>query len=415
MKQDECIDLMFEKYKQWLDKGVFTREYAAFELMKRNPYFMNLVTLYRLYDGKNRDKLSSVKYYKDDIIHTLNQVFLYTGWDIATGKETMNQQLSNWIDFDDSCAEEHYSGNKIWYSHIYNKYAEDESPEEQINNALEINRDKIKKMYPVDLDEFSDKSGKKRWLSHLLPATYLKINPLDSNEVIINKLKSYLAKAGSLVWNGDLNAKFDKNLEVKFGTYSAMSMPEIILKEEDSRIFTFDNGKYYDLPTARSLIMYDLVEVFGITSVEKLSTLLESKLGSVEFEHFMPYFDYRPASKNREIKLKTDYISKKKQEIINLISGGYLKLIYSDESIYIHKRLVRKNFSSADMSEIDNANVLDMSILREDFKSIEPSILFNLASLDEISIDEYRVWISKLHTQLNTYTISSNVYKVLLI
>jgi len=413
MKKDECIDLIFEKYKQWLVKGVFTREHAAFELMKRNPYFINLVILYRLYDGQNNDKFSFSQYDKDDVIHTLNQMFLYSGGDIATGKKAMNYQLSNWIEFDDSCAKEHYSGNNIWYSYIYNKYADDESPEEQIANTLEINKDKIKKMYPVDLDEFSDIEGKKRWLSHLLPATYLKINPLDSNEVIISKLKSYLAQADSLAWDGDIDAKFDKDLENKFGTYSAMSMPELILKEEESRVFTFNNGKYYDLATARSLIMYDLIEIFRITNVDELSKLLESKLGSVEYENFMPYFDYRPASKNRDIKFRTDYISKKKQEIINLISGEYLKLVYSDESISIHKRLVRKNFSSTD--EIDNTNVLDMSILEENFKSIEPSILFNLASLDDISIDEYKAWTSKLHAQLNNYTISSNVYKVLLI
>jgi len=405
---------MFEKYKKWLVKGVFSREDAAFELMKRNPYFINLATLYRLYDGKYSDKLSSVEYFKDDIIHTLNQIFIYSGSDIVREK-TMNQQLFDWIEFDDSCAKEHYSENKMWYSSIYNKYAKEESPEEQRVNSLTSNRDKIKKMYPVDLDEFSDVVGKKRWLSHLLPATYFKINPLDSNEVIIKKLKSYLANADSLSWNGDLNAKFDKDSESKFGTYSSMSMPELILKEGDTRRFTFDNGKYYDLATARSLIMYDLIEVFKITNVDELSALLESKLGSVEFENFMPYFDYRPASKNREIKLKTDYISKKKEEIINLISGEYLKLIYSDESISIHKELVRQNFSSVDESEIDNANILDMSILRENFKSIEPSIFFNLASLDDISIDEYRVWISNMHEQPSNPTTASNIHKTLLI
>ena len=417
MEIEEYLDLMFERYKTWLIKGVFTREYAAFEYMKRNPYFLNLATCYHyLAIEKHISKSMEQNYSMEDITHLFKQVFLYSGYDLEVQSRIKNNMLFQYLEFDDEVAESCSNTKQRWYSNIYEEYADEFS--EESSNELSIKRiDRIKKKYPIDLDLYVNLKFKKRWLEHLIPAMYIKINPLDSNTDILSKLKALLGDGDKHTWDGNLDETFiNKEDDNKRFQFSALATPEIILDERDVRNFTFENGKHFDLASAKSLIMYDLIKIFKINDAVKLKKLLEENFGEENFHAFDPYFEHRRASKNFEVKFKTDYISKKNKEVQDRISGGYLELIYPRESIDIHRELLQETIENKDLQYYKKILLNDKGFMLGKIKSTNTAGIFSaVVGLDTITTDEYTTWIESTYIRLDNEKIQENIFRTILL
>ena len=416
MENEKYLDLMLARYKTWLEKGVFTREYAAYEYMKRNPYFLNLATYYNYLSSEKQSlKVSNQNYSMDDITHILKQVFLYSGYDLAVQSRVKNDILSQYLEFDDEVAESYLNPKRRWYSDIYEEYF-DELIEDNSNELSTKRIDIIKKKYPIDLDLYTNLKFKKRWLEHLIPSMYIKINPLEANEDILHKLKALLGAGDKYTWDGTLDENFiNKEDDNKRFKYSALATPEIILDERDLRGFTFDNGKHFDLASAKSLIIYDLIELFKIDDAVKLKNLLEENFGEDNFHAFDPYFDYRTEMKNHEVKFKTDYILKNKREVQYRISGGYLDLIYPRESIDIHRELVEETFTNKDLHKYKKTLLEDKCILLGAIESANANIFSGVVGLDTITTEEYTTWIESTYSKLNNEKVQKKIFTIILL
>ena len=102
MEIEEYLDLMFDRYKLWLDKKKpLTKEEAAFEYLKRNPYFIETVLFHenhlRFYSNyKDDDKqLLEVMKIRDHMYTLLSKVFLYTGSDISNKYRVHEEDNTN--------------------------------------------------------------------------------------------------------------------------------------------------------------------------------------------------------------------------------------------------------------------------------------------------------------------------------
>ena len=165
---------MLRKYRRWLNNTPFTKEVAAFEYMKRNPYFISIVY------GCECDS----QHYRQ----LLQQVFLYTSFDIlangsleyGTLKRTKEEHFK---EYDGMMAEYYYTGEHYYYSKIYTEDI-DQYDSDVEEGFIKLSKSALnaKKENPIDMSMYYKNGTNLRWLEHLLPSLYIKINPYIKQE-----------------------------------------------------------------------------------------------------------------------------------------------------------------------------------------------------------------------------------------
>jgi len=422
MELNFYMDKLFFKYNNWLENGTFTREDAAFEFMKRNPYFIKL-SLYYLECKKNPRQ----SYYSsEEILHIMKQVFFYTGSDLRKKVEDdsfvnlQKQQLFEYMDYDDANAESHFIGSTYWYSDIYHA---------DLIDYQENNIDKYhsssenKKRFPIDLDVLLGNVNKERWLEHLQPSINIKFNPLKSVDELVDNFKVMLEQISEKNWENESEGIYSRDLEeskIFDFPYSQYSSPEILLNEAAILQNKYKTDRFHSKPMLISLIMYDLFEIFKVTGIEEVSSVLKKYFGNEAIEkYFSVYFSDGGKYKNYALTLKTTYIRTKIKDIEHLINGGYLKYLYQKDTIDIHDKLIKNAY----LNLYFNENMTDMkkSILDHEYlhlKSLDFYKFNNFTgkiNLKSFTENEYNSWRKNIFQLLNEKKAREKIFDIILL
>ena len=401
MKKEQFLKKMLYRYKKWL-KDPISKEEAAFEYLKRNPYFILTVLHYKKHfqdypNYKTDDKhLYNVMLIKDHMYRILSKVFLYTGSDIANKyslyvkDNTNDSNLANYLSFDSSATKDeeyHYS-----YSSIYDPY-----PIERDAGKLYEESNRVKKEYSVNSAKLLGDIEDERWLSHLLPSLYLKINPFYSS----NRLKSDLSKVISVISKNEV-IESDEKVE-GWMKYAQYAIPEILINEDRKDFKSFDSPSFTTLSSAISLMVYDLQKIFKLNAQE-LETLLKEEFTESEYNQYKldKYFTSSGASDGYSgTVFEKEFNTTRRKEVVKRINGGYLNYIYPPESIQAHFDLVQKeglvgrehNFEGILGDELTDAQNKFWQEFKEYNKSgdyISDIFSLGIVSVQDFSTDEYK-------------------------
>ncbi len=471
MEIEEYLERMLDRYKLWLDnKKPLTKEEAAFEYLKRNPYFIETVFYYenhlRSYSNyENDDKqLFEVMKIRDHMYTLLSKVFLYTGSDISDKyrvyeeDNTNDLNLANFLSFDRSNLKDgEYSYD---YSRIYLPYPSMPS-EHKYHGAS----NSVKKEYPVDSGQLLKDIEQKRWLSHLLPSLYLKINPFYSSD----RLKSDLTKVLSIISNDDaveyiepkptysklineirdsnelnsaaktiiiekLEASIDEEYaktNVHWKRYYQYAIPEILINEDATEFKSFTAptfGSESKIPIV-SLIIYDLQKIFKLKAPE-LKKLLKERFTEYEFTTKYELHRYFASSGAKDGYSSTVYAKEfnktRTREVVKRINGGYLDFIYPEESITEHFNLVKQEglkdrkqrFKNVPEEELENAQEKFWQELKDYHKyggHIADISAMGVVGVRDFSTKEYREWSKAAFDSLDNTKTNKYIFSILLL
>jgi hypothetical protein len=351
MEKEEYLELMFETYRDWLENKSFDLEVAAFEYLKRNPYFLE-VTL----DFVESYFLEKDIFQKERLLisfrEKMKKSFLYTGVDVELilGIHENNDELklAKFINFDMLCLQ------------LSDTNQREEFLESERNKLLRgekstlIPASDFKKDNIFNLDEIVDDLSSQRWIEELQPSMYIKINPYQSN----TRLKSNIDKAMKFIKNSsvvdvplndtDVEYNSKDGIDNKWNRYSRYATPDYMIENNGHFISDYKAKSFHSYTSAMSLIMYDLSYVFKKESAVEIEKLLADKLGDELFygtttknskeddtktpkDSFDKYFQY--TSFDRDLSFNSKMIKDSMKEVTKRINFDYLKYIYPSEAI----------------------------------------------------------------------------------
>ncbi len=345
---------MFERYRDWLENKSFDLEVAAFEYLKRNPYFLE-VTL----DFVESYLIEKDIFQKERLLisfrEKMKKSFLYTGVDVELilGIHENNDELklAKFINFDMLCLQ------------LSDTNQREEFLESERNKLLRgekstlIPASNFKKDNIFSLDEIVDDLSSQRWIEELQPSMYIKINPHQSN----TRLKSNIDKAMKFIKNSSVvdvplnDADIEYNdeqskggVDNKWNRYSRYATPDYMIENNGHFISDYKAKSLHSYTSAMSLIMYDLIYVFKIESAVEIEKLLIEKLGEDLFygtphkkseenddktpkDSFVKYFEY--TSLDKDLSFNNKMIQDSMKEVTKRRNFDYLKYVYPYESI----------------------------------------------------------------------------------
>lgn len=323
MIPDKNMEILFKKYEDWIENKSFTVEIAAFEYLKRNPFFIEVVLLFSEQIIEIRDNIEAKKeliFLLEHMQLVFQRLFLYTGIDIVnlhnvyTGGNTGINTASHLYAYSLKISNLSKEDNNYGYSNIYSIYS---------GKTFSDSSDSYKREHIVDIDMLLGDEHKERWLEHLKPVLYLKINPYHSQ----TRLKSDLVKT--------LNA-----IENEFPEYATS---ELVIDELGKFDSSLRSPTIQPVKSAIGLMLYDLQNIFHISDPEILKNLLEKRFPEKYFDLFHEYFSKNERSWDEETLFTTSY-KRSLKEAKKRIYGDYLKYIYSEKAINTHINMIRKDY-----------------------------------------------------------------------
>lgn len=330
MELEDLESALFDNYQKWIaDSSIFTAEVAAFEYLKRNPYFIDVVHYFnnemkaiRDEHERNEELISIAEYTKK----MFSRLFLYTGIDLLNHNEiylgsnstfhnighllAYNKQITKTSDV-------HYG-----YSKIYSLY----SSKEMGRSSTSYKKDHI-----VDIDMLLANNHSQRWLEHLRPSLYIRINPQHSH----SKLKSDL----------------EKMLNTICGQYPEYASSEFMINEYGKPDTTFRAPTLQANKSIIGLILYDACNVFNVHGANELIPFLRKYFSrGIVDEYFSSFL-----TENKK-NFEGGYIYAQKygrtiNEVKNRIYGGYLQYLYTNETINAHFEIMRQEFYQYEQNE----------------------------------------------------------------
>ena len=354
MKMEEYSELMFDRYRDWLENKSFDLEVAAFEYLKRNPYFLEVtLDFVRLYflekDIFQKERLLA------SFEEKMKKSFLYTGVDLklilGIHQNDDELKLAKFINFDVLCLQ--LSDTNQREEFLQSEYKKLKRGEKStLIPASDFKKDNI-----FSLDEIVDDLSSQRWIEELQPSMYIKINPYQSNA----RLKLNIDKAMKLIKNSSVvdvplndadvkhNDEHSKNkIDNQWNRYSRYATPDYMIENNGHFISDYKAKNLHSYTSAMNLIMYDLMYMFKIESAIELEKLLIDKLGEDLFygtphkkseenddktpkDSFVKYFEY--TSLEKDLSFDNKMIKESMKEVTKRINVDYLKYVYPNESI----------------------------------------------------------------------------------
>ena len=411
---------MFRQYRRWLNNDTFTKEVAAFEYMKRNPYFITVASLYKLnLEYKNMGEILHVK-------QLLQQIFLYTGFDIDnTNKNVEGYSLverykdTNFKNMDGLIAEYHYTGENYYYSGIYkanqSQYYSDINEEYIKESKSALN---AKKEYPIDLNFFHNDGRSLRWLEHLLPSMNIKINPYLKQD----DLKSALT---NLIKQID-NETAIPNTKWKLSEYAA---PNALLDIDQDVNVSLQAPTFQSLKSLVALIMYDLINIHKVENFNTLKEILEHKIykytSSKIKKEFERYFSDGGIAKDCQKNIRFNYKHKKNNldNVIARINGQYLDYIYPLKSKRIHRKLLLKEYKDIYSKENvaqDKKMIMNAQNILKPHANVymHAHFLKNYTGIIQLACfgnEEYKQWSNDIFSLLEDEDYCDSIFSILLL
>ena len=413
---------MIRQYLDWLNNDTFTKEVAAFEYMKRNPYFISVATMYRmnLYSPMS----SSFNPIAIDMKQLLQQIFLYTGFDIDKNSRKDNGSKFNYVEktkfknygnVRDSIIKYYSTGKNYYYMSMYkpNK-SEHACPLMVPNPCREVSKSAkdAKQEYPVDLNSFYADANALRWLEHLLPSMYIKLNPYmkqdDLKSALVNLIKQI---------NNDVVVP---NTSWKYSSYAT---PDAMLDNSDSTI-DLTSPTFQPLKSLVALIMYDFIYIYKVIDTTKIKRILRfcvyphitSKIKN-EFERY-----FSSGGKSKEYQGVIFNEKHKKNNLDNVIArinGQYLDYIYPSKSQRLHRKLIlkehRANYSKENIMKQKNI-ITDVHKLLKN--TAEYGYLLNYTGIIQLhcfSDQEYEKWSNDVFSLLEDEEYCNSIFSILLL
>lgn len=412
---------MIGQYLDWLNNDTFTKEVAAFEYMKRNPYFISVAYLYRLnlYSSMG----SSFNPIALAMKQLLQQIFLYTGFDIDKDirKEYNSSNLNyaekkkyqNYGNMNDKVIEYYSTGKNYYYANMYRptRLLDGSLPEDKY---IEMSKSALdaKKEYPVDLNNFYENSIALRWLDHLLPSMYVKLNPFmrqdDLRLALVNLIKQI---------NNDVAVP---NTDYKYSSYAT---PNAIL---DNGSFSIDltSPTFQPLKSLIAMIIYDFIYIYKTKDSAKIKRILKfcvypyiSHKAKNEFEKY--FTSGGKAQEYQGVKFNDKHKKNNIDNVIARINGQYLDYIYPVESKCVHRKMIfngyKSNYSKENIIQqkriITDANKLLGKTVEYDYLQDYQGII----QLDCFSDEEYKQWSNDIFSLLEDEDYSPSIFSILLL
>ncbi len=319
------------KLLRWLkEKKNYEEEDLAFEYLKRHPYFMEFgidslemleslgQSLKANTDTDVLDKPNTINEYTSalEIIERASvRLFLYSGVDILgqslIGKPLKKDAAKHEIDSYNFDLKINEKNTQFEYSHFYaDSLAQDEKSSQE-----------IKQKHILDVDIILGR-GKTRWLEHLRPSLYIKMNPYRS----VTRIREDFSKMMTLIkenhpeyMTSELSMNENHDYQDSFGTSGsqANSIIDLIL---------------YDLTIVLNIKTANLVEDFFQEIYEDNSTLYEK------------YEMHKYFANNDVISYKKNTLNNNNEGVLEKLgNGNFLKYVYSKKNISAHKELLKKN------------------------------------------------------------------------
>ena len=405
---------MIKQYLDWLNNDTFTKEVAAFEYMKRNPYFISVASVYKLnLEYSNESKLVYIK-------QLLQQIFFYTGYDLdknikVDGYTFLERKKdTNFKNMDGLIAEYHYTGENYYYSGIYkadqSQYYSDIDEEyiKESKSALDA-----KKEYPIDLNFFHNDGRSLRWLDHLLPSMYIKINPFlkqdDLKSALVNLIKQISTD------------KAIPNTEWKLSEYVS---PDVLLDINQDTNVSLQAPTFQSLKSLVALIMYDFIYIYKITDPKRIKRILRfcvyPHISSKIQKEFERYFILGgKAQEYQGVKFSVKHKKNNLDSVIIRINGKYLDYIYPHKSQRVHQKLLLKEYKDIYSKE----NIIQQKrIITDANKILKYNVEYNylqdyqgVIQLDCFSDKEYEKWSNNIFSLLEDEDYCNSIFSILLL
>lgn len=397
---------LLKKYKTWFENpDSFTAEVAAFEYLKRNPYFIETTNYFikeykKLEDKKeklftfksmaeystkmNLDALEadSEAEYEIELMKqiwlknmetTYKRIFLYTGEDVFQ-KLNLRDKKSVESKYDlsltmaeqyikESPAEHHYPYSDIYHlneSKFYSKSFEE-----------------IKRSHIIDIDEIFNEDS--RWLRHLRPSLYVKINPTHTTEKLRDNLQTLL-----------------KKIE---GDWAGYASPEMLLNEGCLKEGSFQNSnKFRPSKAILPLLIYDLTIILKENQAELIKKHLDKFFESIEIKYKCnSYFSTRRADDDFTLIFNKAVVEEKMKEVKQRINHKYLNYIYSENASEIHFKMLKKDYVDQVGEDIYQQHLMNI----QSFPAIEQKLEDLILHVKSFNSEEYETWSESLFKYSN--------------
>lgn len=382
------LEKMLKRYRGWIENDNFSAEVAAFEYLKRNPFFLEVAHLFNKEIEnirENEETTEDLTFLLDHMNRVFKRLFLYTGIDIInfhnvyTGNSTEFHNFSHGLNYNLKNAgfpmnDQHYEYSDIYFS--YTSKTQGDSGK------------KYKKENTLDIDMVLNDKNRERWLEHLKPSLYIKINPYHSHK----DLKSDLVK-------------LLKEIKKKYPEYAT---PEFMINEYGEVESSF-RAPTVQLKSVIALMMYDLRYIFNITSPSKQEDILKSTFDTATYyEHIAHYFVRDSYYTHDYVARFSDGNMRKIKEVTQRINGSYLKYIYPDSSAKAHLDMIKKDFYEYSEDNIDEF----IEILKSQL-NIKDKLEYLLLDVTRYTNEEYKKWSEEL---FNYSKISENeIFNIILL
>lgn len=389
MEISEYMDKMFQKYENWINNPKdFTPEVAAFEYLKRNPYFIEVTYFFNKQIEEvrdNRDAKQELTFLLEQMRLTFRRLFLYSGIDIVnlhnvyTGGNTAFHTESHSLAYTLKTSEFPKKDQHYNYSDIYFTYT---------SKAPGDSGEMYKREHVIDLDMMLGDKHRERWLEHLKPSLYLKINPYHSQE----QLKSDLAKVLHLIRED----------------YPEYATSEFMINEHGKYEGSFRTPTIQPINSICALILYDLKNIFHISNPQKIQDLLIQRFKRETYNNnFNKFFRSSKRSNGHQLIFKTVHKTNI-EEVQERINGKYLNYIYSESVVDAHIEMIRNEYYSYEGEDSFDTFIKQLK-LEDNIKDRLEHLLLDIKSYSQ---EEYEALSKKL---FNYQLISGNeIFKILL-
>ena len=209
----------------------------------------------------------------------------------------------------------------------------------------------FKKEHYVDMDRILQKNGVERWLEHLKPSVYIKINPFHS----VKSLKSDLQALMAMITENE------KDL-------ADFASSEILMNELGKHESSFRTPTFNKIPSLKKLVLYDLHRIFQLEGKHIKQVLDDLFPGDEDSSYTQKLF-----SDN----LLSEILAKEVNPVLKKINGEYLSLVYSDESIDTHFQLIEKSMEPTEINiPIDkiDSDMLEFASKLNKYRDTESSL-----------------------------------------
>ena len=412
---------IMRKHRDMMNNDSFNRHVAAYEYMKRNLYFVQLASAYL-------EPSATGTYSQGELLKLIQQVFLYSGVDLRQkilDKDYMDPKrklFNDFLQYDDLNAKVHFVNKRYWYSKLYELEDDDEQHSSYDASLYEFMEDDVceyessasdnKKMFPVNLDIFNNHKSEERLLKHLTSSICVQFNPSIPNDYIIESLKKLLSELSKMNWDTESKDSYPKSQNGTIDLpYAQFTTPEILINEAGILDYKYTPKSFVERKASHvALIMYDLVKLFKITDVVEIKSIIEKYFGQTSYEgKFLPYIDVQGSNNDYIETLNSMHLEKKLNEVSVKINHDYLKLIYDQEVIDLHEKLIKDSYLKSKDSEKESIEIkVDKlkKIITED-KLTEYDPFLGIVQLSDLNISDY--------TAMNDTYLSTKVFEIVLL